>query len=71
MNRVELQYVHLPLPLLNSKNPLSQNKTDRIQQNRLHCLSKMRRQEALWKTMNIEQKIFLGPNENLLILIKK
>jgi hypothetical protein len=57
-NGVELQGVHSPLPLLNSKNILSQNKIDYIHLNRLHYLSKMRRREASWKTFNIQQKIF-------------
>jgi hypothetical protein len=56
-NGVQLQGVHSPLQLLNSKNLLSQNKIDHIQLNRLHHLSKMRRREALWKTINIQQKL--------------
>jgi hypothetical protein len=66
---VELQGVHSPVSLLISKNLFSQNKTDHIQLNRLHYVSKMRRREALWKTINIHKK-FLGPNEYLLMLIK-
>jgi hypothetical protein len=30
----------------------------------------MQRREALWKTINIQQKFFLGPSEYLLMLIK-
>jgi hypothetical protein len=41
-----------------------------IQLNQLHYLSKIQRQEALWKTINIQQQIFLGANEYLLMLIK-
>jgi hypothetical protein len=37
-NGVELQSVHSPLPLLNYKNLLSQNKTDPIQLNRYKYL---------------------------------
>jgi hypothetical protein len=37
---VELQNVHSPLPLLNSKNLLSQNKTDHMQLSRLQYISK-------------------------------
>lgn len=37
---MELRCVHLPIPLLNAKDLLRQNKTDHIQLNRLHCLSK-------------------------------
>jgi hypothetical protein len=37
-NGVELQCVHLPLPLLNSKNFLGQNKTDHLELNWLHYL---------------------------------
>jgi hypothetical protein len=64
-----MQCVHSPLPLLNSKNLLSQNETDHIENNRLHYLSKMQWRET-WKTINIQQNIFLGPNEYQLILIK-
>jgi hypothetical protein len=56
MNGVELQSVPSPQLLLNSKNLLSQNKTDPTQLNRLHYLSKMRRREALWTTINIRQQ---------------
>jgi hypothetical protein len=70
-NGVELQGVYSPLPLLNSENLLSQNKTDHLQLNRLHYLSKMGRREALWRTINILTKIFLAPNECLLMLNKK
>jgi hypothetical protein len=54
MNRVELKCVHLSLLLLNSKNLLSQNKTDYTQLNQLHYLSIMWRQEILWRTINIQ-----------------
>jgi predicted GIY-YIG superfamily endonuclease len=46
---VELQDVHSPLQLLNYKNLLSQNKTDHIQRNWLHCLSKMQRRKRYGK----------------------
>jgi hypothetical protein len=49
----------------------SQNKTDHIQLNKLHYQSKLQKREALQNTINIEQKIFPGQNEYLLILIKK
>jgi hypothetical protein len=61
----------LDLPPLNSKNLLSENKTDHIQLNWLHYLPKIYSQEALWETINIQQKKFLGPNNCLFILIKK
>jgi hypothetical protein len=67
---VIVQGVHSPLPLLNSKNLFSQNKTDLIQLNWLHCLSKMWSWEAIWKTINIKQQFFHSPNEYLLMLIK-
>jgi hypothetical protein len=69
-NVVELQCVHSSPVLLNSQNLLHQNKTDHIQLNRIYYLSKTRRQEALWKTVNIQEKNFLHPNEYLHTLIK-
>jgi hypothetical protein len=69
-NGLELLGVYSPLPLLNSKNLLSQNKTDHIQLNGLHYLSEIRRREALWTTVDMQQNIFLGPTDNLLMLIK-
>jgi hypothetical protein len=43
----QTECVHLPLPLLNAKNLLTQNKIYHIQLNQLHYLSKMQRQEVL------------------------
>jgi hypothetical protein len=49
---VELLCVHSPLPLLNSKNLVSQN-------NSAGCTAyQMRRREAPWKTINIQSKTF-------------
>jgi hypothetical protein len=42
-----------------------------MQLNWLHYLSKMRRWEALWKNINIQQKICPGRNEYLLAFIKR
>jgi hypothetical protein len=53
------QCVHSPLLLLKSRNDLSENKTDHTQLNRLHYPTKVRRPEALWKTINIQQTISL------------
>jgi hypothetical protein len=69
LNGVELQGVHLPLLLLNSKSLLSQNKTDHIRLNQLHYLLRIWRWEVLWTTINFQQIFFLGPNEYLLMLI--
>jgi hypothetical protein len=60
-NGVELQGVHSPLARLNSKNLLSQNKTDSVQLIRLHCVSKTLRQEELLKTRKL-----LTFNKNML-----
>jgi hypothetical protein len=62
---VELQGVHSTLPYLNSKNLLSQNKTDH---SRHHYLPEMRSRDALWKTIAFNKKLS-GPNEYLLMLI--
>lgn len=67
---VELQCVHLLLALLNSKTVPNPNQSDHVQFYKLHFLSKVWRWKALWKSINIQQTIFLGPNECQLILIK-
>lgn len=69
-NTVELQCVHLLLALLNSKIVPNQNQSDHVQFYKLHFLSKVWRWKALWKSINIQQTIFLGPNECKPILIK-